>query len=339
MIKNIQRLPRPQRILIFILLAGGVVLGLVGITAFLILVTFNTGERSQGIALVEGVNVREFATLPDDDAYPASLAAAPDGLVYTGSYASGAIWSLDQAGGIREIPNTRAVIGAVSGLAVAQDGSLLVVDQVDADPTTMGGDVKRVTSEGTISVFAEGDVQDGFLLPDDITVDAQGNVYVTDRGRSEIWRFAPDGSSGMIWWRPVQVADAPRKALTGLAYDPLHNAIIVTDSNTNAIYRVTVDSSTAETLYEHGSREFVPGLDGVSVAPDGRIYVAAVAQNGVVRLTDAGTLEYIAGAFRGASDIDYLEGRLYVANFDSFSLVVPLVGPRLPFGIDVITLP
>ena len=47
---------------------------------------------------------------------------------------------------------------------------------------------------------------------------------------------------------------------------------------------------------------------------------------------------YIAGLFRGASDIDYsaVNNRLYVSNFDSFSLVVQATQPRLPFAIDVI---
>lgn len=338
MIKNIQRLPRPQRIVIFVLLFGGVLLGLVAITAFLILITFNTAERSQGVALVSEVSVREYATLPDDDAYPASVAASLNGLVYTGSYVSGAVWSLDQAGGVREIPNTREIIGAVAGLAAAPDGSLLVVDQLDADATTLGGDVKRVTPEGEISVFAEGDPDAGFLLPDDITLDAQGNVYVTDRGRGEVWRFAADGGHGAVWW-PQARGEGQRLALTGLAYDPARNAIVISDSGADSIYRVALETGETETIYTHASREFAPGLDGVTVAPDGRVYVAAVTQNGIARLNDDGTLEYIVGTLRAPNDVDYAEGRLYVANFDSFSLVVSLVRPRLPFGIDVITLP
>lgn len=340
MIKNIQRLPRRQRIVVFVLLLGGALLGLAALTGILILLSFNNAERAQAVALVDGVTVDELATLPDDDAYPASVAVGPDGVVYTGSYVSGAVWRIDPTGDVREIAGTRDAIGVVAGIAVTNDGRVLVVDQWDANALTLGGDVKQITPDGNISVFATGDPDGGFILPDDITLDGQGNVYVTDRGSGAVWRFAPDGSGGSSWWTPPgsEGDNAPRHAPTGLAYDPAHQAILITDSNLDAIYRVRIDSGSSETLYQHEGGQFAPGFDGITVAPDGRLYVAAVAQNGVAILNDAGALEYIAGAFRGNSDVDYHEGRIYVANFDSFSLVMTLIAPRLPFGIDVITL-
>ena len=49
--------------------------------------------------------------------------------------------------------------------------------------------------------------------------------------------------------------------------------------------------------------------------------------------------KYIAGQFRGSSDVDAGDGgRLYVANWDQSALALPFVTPRLPFGIDVVTL-
>ncbi|MBZ0297448.1 MAG: hypothetical protein K8L99_33120 [Anaerolineae bacterium] len=339
MIKNIQRLPRGQRIVVFALFLGGALLSLVALTAILIYITFNNADRTQGVGLIDGVTVRELATLPDDDAYPASVAVGPDGNVYTGSYVTGAIWRIDQAGNVTEISGTRDAIGAVAGLTITADGSILVVDQYDADALTLGGDVKQVTPDGSVRVFATGGPDNDFTLPDDITLDSQGNVYITDRGRGEVWRFAPDGSGGSAWWvPPAGENDAPRKALTGLAYDPAHNAILVTDSNLDAIYRVSIDSGSAETLYQHQGSEFPPGLDGITAASDGTLYVATVTQNGVATLDDTGELAYIAGAFRGDSDVEYHDGQIYVANFDSYSLVVTLISPRLPFGIDVITL-
>jgi DNA-binding beta-propeller fold protein YncE len=153
-----------------------------------------------------------------------------------------------------------------------------------------------------------------------------------------VWRFGLDGS-GAAWWRPPADAAGSRQALTGLAYDPVQDAIIVVESNNDRIYRVSISSGQTETLYAHGNRDFAPGFDGVTVTPDGRLYIAAVAQNGIATLTASGELEYIAGAFRGPNDVVYHAGRLYVANFDSFSLVVHLIQPRLPFSIDEIHLP
>ncbi len=337
MISRIQQLPRGQRIVIFILLVAGVIFGLVGITALLAVITLNSGGRSQAVALIDGATAREFAALPGDDAYPAAVTTAVDGsVIYSGSYVTGVVWAIQANGIVSEIPDTFDTIGAVAGLTVAPDGTLYVVDQEDSNPVTLGGRIWRITPDGMISDFAIIPDERGFVLPDDVTLDPQGNVYVSDRGRREVWRFASDGSASQAWWTAPAAEEA--YAPTGLAYDPANAAIIITDSNQNTIWRVSLDGQTTETLYEHGNREFPPVFDGVTVRPDGTLYVAALEQNGIATLVD-GELQYVAGSFRGSSDVDYAAGSLYVTNFDSFSLVVAAVTPRLPFAIDVIELP
>jgi sugar lactone lactonase YvrE len=337
--ENLQRLSRRQRVLILFLIFAGVILLLVGVTALLIALTIVPAGRQQSVALADTVTVQEFAVLPDDDAYPAAVAVAPDGTVYTGSFASGAVWAIDANGTPAEIPNTREAIGAVVGLTVALDGTLYVVDQVDTDPRTGGGNVKRVTPSGELTVFADLFDERGFLVPDDITLDASGALYVSDRGRDEVLRFEPDGSGGVSWWSPA--ADgAESHEPTGLAYHPRRDAIIITDSLTNTIYAVPVnDASQSEVLYAHGNRENPPGFDGVTVTPAGDIYVAALGQNGVAKVVD-GELTYIAGLFRGASDVDYSTpaDSLYVTNWDQTALVYRVWPPQLPFALDVIEL-
>jgi sugar lactone lactonase YvrE len=300
------------------------------------LITLNAG-RDQSVALIEGVTVREFAVLPDDDAYPATVAVGADGTVYTGSYVTGAIWSITPDGTFSEIPGTRDALGSVSGLAVDAEGTLYVVDLDDSNPLTLGGSVKRIALDGRITTFDGPGDEQGFLLPDDITLDVQGRVYVSDRGRREVWRYEADGSGGSVWWTAPESDSETRPAPTGLAYDPAADAILITDSNLDAIDRVLIATGETERLYQHLGTEHAPGLDGVTVVPDGTIYAAALAQNGLVRLTD-GELEYVAGLFRGISDAAYYDGKIYAANFDSFSLVVPLVRPRLPFALDVVEL-
>ncbi|MFN8452238.1 MAG: hypothetical protein U0521_27485 [Anaerolineae bacterium] len=99
---------------------------------------------------------------------------------------------------------------------------------------------------------------------------------------------------------------------------------------------MAVADGATEVIYHHGDRANPPGFDGVTVTPDGVVYVAALAQNGVARVDD-GKLDYIAGLFRGSSDVDYAApNRLYVTNFDQASIVIPVVHPQLPFAIDVI---
>ncbi len=339
MTDNLRRLSQGQRVLIFILLFGGGIVLLVAVTALLVSQALNPAQRQQAVALIDAVTVREFAALPDEDAYPAAVAVGLDGTVYTGSFASGAVWAIDASGVPTERPGSRDRIGAVVGLAVAPDGTLYVVDQVDTDPRSGGGSVWRIAPDGAIAAFADSFDEQGFVVPDDVTLDADGYVYVSDRGRDEVLRFDPDGSNAAVWWTP-QVERADAYEPTGLAYHPALDAILITDAVLNTVYLVPVsDSTVSETLYDHGARANAPGFDGVTVTPTGDIYVAALGQNGVARV-ERGELTYIAGLFRGASDLDYdpTSDRLYVTNWNQTPLVIPGDLPQLPFALDVIDL-
>ena len=89
----------------------------------------------------------------------------------------------------------------------------------------------------------------------------------------------------------------------------------------------------------HIGGQNAPGFDGVTVTPNGDIYVAALGQNGVARVA-GGELTYIAGLFRGASDVDYSAAidSLYVTNWNQTPLVIPGDQPQLPFALDIIDL-
>ena len=111
------------------------------------------------------------------------------------------------------------------GLAVAPDGSLLVVDQLDTDPRSSGGKVLRVQNGGVVP-FTDAP----FVSPLDVTLDGAGHVYVSDSGTNQVWRFDADGSNGAVWWTsPAQASGSIHPAATGLAYDAVRDAIIVTD--------------------------------------------------------------------------------------------------------------
>ena len=336
MLRGIQTFSPLQRRVVFFFIFGGGILLIVLVTLVLIRLTIRV-ERSAALSLIPGVQVAEYVALPDDDAYPPTVAALPDGTLFTGSYATGAVWKIAPDLTVTEIPNTRDQIGSVSGITPLADESLLVIDAGDADPRTAGGAVWRVTLDGQLTIFATiGDAR-GWVAPDDAAVDAQGRVYVSDRGRNEIWRFAPGGEDGAVWWVAPMDASIRQRALTGLAYDPVHDALIVTDPEANDIFRIGIADGATDVLYRHGDRPNPPGFDGVTVTPEGVVFVAAFGQNGIAQVDD-GDLDYVAGLFRGASDVAYNDGHLFVTNFDQTSLVVPLYRPSLPFAIDVIQL-
>ncbi|MCU0495963.1 MAG: SMP-30/gluconolactonase/LRE family protein [Anaerolineae bacterium] len=335
MLRRLQYLGTGQRILIFFLLMIGGLLLIAGITVFLILLSINNAQRVTAVGLESGVEVREFASLPDSDAYPAAVAISPDGTVYTGSYATGTIWQISADGQtIQEVPNTRERLGSITGLTAAPDGTLYILDRVNPDYRASGGLIWQLSPDGALREYAAINDATGFISPDDLTLDAAGQLYVTDRGRREVWRWSADGQNGALWWSPP--AEPIDGSPTGLAFDPTSNTILITDSESQIIYRVGVDNGETTVFYQYSDTVNLPFFDGITVTPNGQVYVAALDQNGIVTFRD-GQMVYIAGNFRGSSDVAIApDGRLIVTNFDSISLVVPGVSPQLPFALDVI---
>ena len=188
-------------------------------------------------------SVAEFATLPDDDAYPAALAIAPDGTLYTGSYETGALWSISPDGEAREVVGARERIGSVSGLDAAPDGALFILDRIE--PLAAQGAVIWRYADGELNAIVEIPAGEtlGVMLPDDIAVDLSGIIYVSDREPARIWRYSSDGRNLGVWWRPPAGTTA---SPTGLAYDAAQNGIVITDSAGDAVYRVPADSAGIE---------------------------------------------------------------------------------------------
>ena len=197
----------------------------------------------------------------------------------------------------------------------------------------------RITPDGTVAQFQTFADMPGQVSPHMVALDAAGNVYMSDWADDVVWRMTPDGTAA-VWWQSPQISGVSTYEPSGLAYDAGHDALLITDLENNIIYQVPVaadDTAAAtEKLYVHGGRPDAPGLSGITVTASGDIYVAALDVNKVARL-NGDALDYIAEGFRGASDVAAApDGRLYVTNWNQFSLLVGALQPRLPFALDVI---
>lgn len=352
------RLPRWQRLSLFA--AFFVVVGLVlfGLTALLFIAGARSIAWTSSSAIAEDVTVAPVITFGSEDvagdvraprAYPSSVAVDAAGTLYTGSYATGAVWSVDAQGTITTLPDTETRIGSIIGLDVAEDGALYILDRVDPAPETINGAIiwryadnrlERVTE-----IPAEGDAS--VLLPNAIAVDSLERLYVVDLVQDRVLRILPDGSRE-VWWVSAE-NDLNAAAVAGIAYHAAQDTILIADTVANTLIAIPADAddpaAAALLRYAHPENEGTPGFNGVDVAPDGTLYVAALAFNRVARVEDETTLTYLAGGFRGSSDVAYdaSTDRLFVSNWDQSSLVPQRflfiqfeVMPRLPFTIDVI---
>lgn len=330
------RFPR-LRALLFLLLAllFGAAL-IIAMTWFVI----GAAPRSRAVAVAEGLRVSEFAALPDDDAYPAALAIDADGMLFTGSYQTGALWSISPDGDVREIAGSRERIGSVSGLDVAAAGALYILDRI-APLDATGAAVWRYANGELARLFEiRSEAFVAGVLPDDIAVDAGERIYISDR-LGHVLRYSPTGEplglgGEAYWW----FAPCREKCeITGIAYDPAGDDLLIADPADEAIYRVKIsDDPTGDrrTVLRASDPKHDYGFDGIAAAPSGDIFIALLNWNRVARV-DGGALVMLAKDFRGASDLAYdpARDRLYVTNWNQFGLAFG-TRPQLPFAIDVI---
>jgi sugar lactone lactonase YvrE len=228
------------------------------------------------------------------------MVATADGTVYAVDYYSAVVVRVEPDGSVTTVAGARDTGGHVdgtggaarfyqiTGLALDDDGTLLVVERLNCD-------VRRVTLAGQVTTLA-GSAPEFNLTVDgsasaarfngvgDLDVDADGVVYVASGGL--VRRIARDGTTTTLAGSPAERAhrdgvgsDARFSGVAGLVVAP-NGDLIVADGQT--IRRVT-QAGVVTTIAGQADK---PGLvDGigdaarfnnpfsVGIAPDGTIYV------------------------------------------------------------------
>ena len=216
--------------------------------------------------------------------HPEGIAIDDEGYIWCGGEA-GEIFRIDPDG--RRMELAASTGGFTLGVALDHQGNLYSCD------LKLSAVFKLNTKTGELRRFADGDGRGGKLrIPNAPVVDAvNGFLYVSDsfdagQAGPGIWRFDLETGRGGLWY------GLPLRFANGLALSDSGDGLFVAETFAYRVSRIPIEKDGAPGVKEEVTD--VPALpDGITLDPQGRIYVSCYEPSLLYRYSDRAGLELL----------------------------------------------
>jgi len=263
-------------------------------------------------------------------AWPATIVAErnrflPEGVEYdqtnerflVGSLREGSVFQLERDGRLTPVAEDPELVSSV-GIEVDEARGRLLVANSDSSIFTTGG-----TGQAKLGVFdlSSGDrlamvdlaatledrTEETVFFANDVTVDDQGRIYVTDTRTGAIYRIDEDYQASVLHRFETSKAFAPN----GLVYHPSGYLLV---AGGQSLYKVPLDDPASAS--QVSLPEPVPGADGVVWTNDGRLAIVANSSNRVVVL--ASSDEWASAGLVGVAPYEVMATTVAVVGDDLY---------------------
>jgi gluconolactonase len=198
----------------------------------------------------------------------------PDGGLYFSDIRPNRIYHLDPGG---KISLVREQTNGANGLALTREGDLLAAEGE-------GKRISRRSRDGGVTTVTEGIAGKPFLSPNDVLVDANGGIYITDPGP----RPVVPGRTAYVYYLPAGakepiVIDDQIARPNGVTLTRDGKTLIVNDTLGPTVYAYDVQpDGSVKNRRTFAQLRDIPegkesGADGMALDREDRVYVTTVA--------------------------------------------------------------
>jgi sugar lactone lactonase YvrE len=220
-------------------------------------------------------NILNPIELPANFQYPNGIAHASDGTVYVGSITSGRILQIAPNGNIETLFSGNDDVFAATSLRLDEPRGILWGSSPDflGTRTPNGETVRRPPRVFAIDIRS-GEVLRLVPMPEggfsnDLAVDPEGGVYITDSTLARIHYLAPGATQLQTWAADERFRDE-RIGLGGIARRS-DGVLIVGHYSNGSLFQVTPQPQGQPTVTEISLERPLENPDGMQFAPDGSL--------------------------------------------------------------------